>query len=483
MKFLYKTYRILIMGALLLLSSCTDWFVIPPENKITSEDFWISEDAANGAVAGVYNKFRNITTDAFILGELRGDLFEEGDKTNSNQLKLMNGQITTSNTYTKWDKFYSIINNANVVIQNLPTVVELDENYTEDEMLSHQAEMVFVRSVCYFYLTRIFKAAPFTREGYESDDVDFYLAQTSQTEILANLVEDLNEAQKYALESYDAKEFNKGRATVWAHKALLADIYLWQGEYAKAISECNDIISSRKFPLLSAEYWFLNFFPGNANESIFELQYDARYDQTNGLNITGTANNNNVNYRVSGKMMFMYELADMRGFDYGFEYQQSSLLKFIANSVGEEITYRSNQDANWIYYRYAEIFLIKAEAEYELGNPNALNSINEIKLRANAAPLTALPDIKLDWYKELLDERAREFAGEGKRWFDLLRIAMRDFETNKELIIGEALDNIVPNDQEIIESKLNQQDYWYFPVNENEIRKNPNLVQNPYYAN
>jgi hypothetical protein len=78
------------------------------------------------------------------------------------------------------------------------------------------------------------------------------------------------------------------------------------------------------------------------------------------------------------------------------------------------------------------------------------------------------PAVIMQW---IMDERLRELAGEGQRWFDLRRWA----------IGGEiSLDNnyfssIIPT----LMSWDNH--YLYFPIPSTEKDKNPNIVQNPGY--
>ncbi|RNI21974.1 RagB/SusD family nutrient uptake outer membrane protein [Rufibacter latericius] len=74
--------------------------------------------------------------------------------------------------------------------------------------------------------------------------------------------------------------------------------------------------------------------------------------------------------------------------------------------------------------RLAEMYLIAAEADMMRGNTNdALQSINAVRRRAALPGKQAEMEITADQLTIdfILDERAREFAGEQQRWFDLKR--------------------------------------------------------------
>ena len=112
----------------------------------------------------------------------------------------------------------------------------------------------------------------------------------------------------------------------------------------------------------------------------------------------------------------------------------------------------SERDANWIFYRFAEILLMKAEACIELDRFNDANDlISETMLRAGA-PFVEQTDKEL-LREMLLNERGREFLFEGRRWFDMLRAAKRNKFENKQLIIDMILSGADIKQQAILTDK------------------------------
>lgn len=82
-----------------------------------------------------------------------------------------------------------------------------------------------------------------------------------------------------------------------------------------------------------------------------------------------------------------------------------------------------------------------------------------------------------------MDERAREFVGEGKRWFDLLRVAQRDQYKYKEYLIEQVLLGVSGASTPVIRSLLLNENAHYLPIHADELKYNKLLVQNPYYEN
>ncbi|MGA9650539.1 RagB/SusD family nutrient uptake outer membrane protein [Pedobacter sp.] len=99
-----------------------------------------------------------------------------------------------------------------------------------------------------------------------------------------------------------------------------------------------------------------------------------------------------------------------------------TLTKFLDPTRGNFNEAQSAKDAFVI--RFAELYLIASEAKMKLGElDSAAFYVNKIRTRAaKTGQLAAMQvtgtQVTLDF---LLDERAREFAGEQMRWFDLKR--------------------------------------------------------------
>ena len=81
----------------------------------------------------------------------------------------------------------------------------------------------------------------------------------------------------------------------------------------------------------------------------------------------------------------------------------------------------------------------------------------------------------------IMEERALELAFEGKRWFDLLRMGRRNNYARKDQLIEVIVSNVPSTQKRILAAKLNNPLGWYLPVFEDEIERNRNMEQNPFY--
>lgn len=151
---------------------------------------------------------------------------------------------------------------------------------------------------------------------------------------------------------------------------------------------------------------------------------------------------------------------------------------------------RSNAYANWIVYRLTDVMLMKAEALVQKGSEEyetAFCLVNAVNKRARSLTESSARDtLVFNNYKTskekmeqlVLDERNRELMFEGKRWYDLVRMALRDGSNQR--LITEATAKYEDN-VNAIKIKLADPNILFFPYNRDELRLNANLKQNSAY--
>lgn len=148
----------------------------------------------------------------------------------------------------------------------------------------------------------------------------------------------------------------------------------------------------------------------------------------------------------------------------------------------------SNFDANWVLYRKTDVMLMKAEAlahksTLDVNTPEfheayrLVKAVNDRSLMLVSDSLTEV-STKEELAQLVLDERARELAFEGKRWYDLVRVALRDKSTRNILFVANKLEGGAVS---AVQKKMQSMNSIFFPISESEMKLNPLLVQNPAY--
>ncbi len=480
--------------------SCNEWMNLYPPAGLIREEFWKTKEDVESVLMASYESFAALNRLLFIHGEIRGDMVIGDSNQPNNERLIAECNIYSDNALSNWSDFYTVINYANEVIKNAPDVLEVDPTFTEFQMLGFMAEAYFLRSLTYFYLVRIYKEVPLILEPSDTDNVDFYVSKSSEDEILDQIVKDLQDNRKYApaIGYFPFIEENKGRASQAAFDALLADIALWRFDYEAVIANVDKIYNPQvvseenpqQFFLMPPGLWFELYDPGNSLESIFEIQYNQSRSQRN---VTYTlTERSSAQYDPSVKAIslfsFDFALELVRGENASIRrYSETDYIiwKYVG-SAADGRTFRSSSNyysANWIIYRLADLLLMKAEALSQLERySEAMEIINEIRERAEV-PAIVIPNTRIAFEDAILEERRLELAFEGKRWFDLLRMGRRDDFARKEELINIIIENVPSTQKRILAAKLTNPNGWYMPVYEQEIDRNLNLVQNPYYNN
>jgi hypothetical protein len=263
-------------------------------------------------------------------------------------------------------------------------------------------------------------------------------------------------------------------------------------KYTECAAECDKVINSGRFGLVGSNSDMFSdlYYVGNSNESIFELQFDAQklnpfyYMHLASTRRWGAASN--LMEDVFGvDHVNAVPLKDLRGEGCSLRAADLTIWKYIgANSSGSSLRTVDQSYAHWIFYRYADILLMKAEAINQLGrSQEAAQLVTLIRNRAQAFDFnnTMDPNSVSAMEEYILQERQREFAFEGKRWFDVLRNAKRNNYQNLRFLNDMATISVPQDRQQAAYNKLKDPNSHYLPIYLYELQTNKLLVQNPFY--
>jgi hypothetical protein len=430
-----------------LFISCVDT-VILPDNKTVDDDFWQKKTEVDAVVATAYAQLRNADAirNMIVWGDFRSD---ELVITNSlpatagfyNDLQqIYSHNIVPENAFTAWHPFYSAINYCNLVLEKAEGVISVDPDYMQGDYEANKAQVLALRALCYFYLSRVFHDIPVTQGAYMNSSDDMNIGQVSPAEVLDMCINDLQEASKYAVSGSTYGDWrDKGYLNQDGINALLADIYLWRAsvnrdasDYQACVDCCDKVIQAKKeayeqspaFRRLGGDAVKKDYYLSensdmyndlfgqtgqNADENIFELQFKLsgngsnsgldqmyyRYENRTG-NSYGYLKASGVYATVdptnTGKSVWFNDV-DQRLFEYLYDpngvVEQYGVRKYVAqSSVGGSATAQSNpsgsrtnaMNKNWIFYRLTDVMLMKAEALvqlYILNGKSATDTRNE----------------------------------------------------------------------------------------------------------
>ena len=452
------SFHVTLFTLLFTLSSCSDYLDVLPLNEVVLENYWTKKDDVTSELNGCYE---SLTSEGSlermgIWGELRSENLVQGSNLENKYVEILKENILPTNDLTKWEDFYRTINRCNILLNYADGVQKLDPNYTEAQMRANKAEATFIRDLCYFYLIRTFRDVPMVFEPSIDDLQEYKVPATPMMEALKMLSDDLEKVKDDAVLRYvdDSKMTNSeassqayencAKVTRVAIYTLLADIYLWRGEYDKAISCCDYVINFKKNQYKERvakkgqmnDMFLFNGIPmireslansktcgnafneifgyGNENgfsfESIFELGYKKGnegnvknnyiYKFYSGQNIIGGfAAPEDYYQNVTSGTNDYFAKNDCRVYENIIEHSGKYIIgkytnyrpKLENDNVTDFKSLKYNPELitynyhNWIIYRLSDVMLIKAEACIMKNDPDfqtAFSLINSINKRA-----------------------------------------------------------------------------------------------------
>jgi starch-binding outer membrane protein, SusD/RagB family len=476
---------------------------IPPPTQSESS-FFTSESEFRTAIIGAYSSLTDFYSSAnsgsggsavlelwFLPGD---DLSQNG----SQSYEFFNGLNSSDGKLNQFFKSaYVMIGRANKVLQKIATVK--DGVYTTPNLKKYnEGEMLFLRGFAHFMLWNLFGTAPVDTVVVESTE-QFNPPSSSGTQLLDQAIADFTRAAELLpTTAWDAK--NAGRVTANAAYGMLGKTLVFRASATKNAADYQASITA--FDKISGASLVTDFGDNfsadheNGSESLFEFQA--------GYNISGSQNpwlaNDACDCGVAGayyqmfydgaatymsdgrylptnKLKTIFEAGDPR-FDYTLSADSSQIVKYVVNgdvTDGGVVSLNNHR-----ILRLADVILLKAEAILQSGGSTAeaIGLVNQIRTRARAMGGGSAPadqnaaetdkNVIMQW---IMDERLRELAAEGHRWFDMRRWNMAGYIT---------LDNNSFS-SEVPSRMTYDQHFLYFPIPDGETSKNPNIVQNQGY--
>lgn len=464
-----KTIKIIgiVLPMILFTISCSEEFLeVEPKGTALEDNYYQNEAEAYSGLVAVYDvlgkqaaSFENMIS---LLNSGSDDHFTGGgSSSDGSQLQVFSNYTISESTMAEsyWDDFYQGIFRANVLLTKLPNV-DMDEATKR----RFAAETKTLRAICYFELVRLFRNVPLITLPLNADEI-YNVTQADPNDVYSQIETDLLEAIPDLPMTLDLAN-EAGRISKGAGKALLGKVYLYQNKNAEAAAQLAEVngtpgtTSAFGYKLLDdfSDLW--NVSNTYHSESIIEVAYSDQSnsiwdtyswssigpDEGNLLNIMSgprgysrTDGSTAPDY-VSGWgfniiTQSLYDALDgdprldatienLQAYvdsgevtlEESYQYTGYYLKKFLplrsdATTGGGVVDINFRQHVYMI--RLADTYLLEAEA---LGGTGARAQALLDAVRARVG-LPSVP-VSID---AILNERRLELAGEGHRWYDLVR--------------------------------------------------------------
>ena len=466
--FQYLTYPKAFAALLLfctMASSCKKLIEIPasPPSQLSSGQVFADSTNIIGAIAGVYTSFGVTTgggliTNSMLYTGLSGDELTTGAY-DVGDVQFMNNSLISSNSYVSkmWSDAYSNIYQVNACIAGITSTTAISAALKKQLI----GEIKVVRALYYFRLVNLYGGVPLVLSTDYTTTAK--IPRATVDNVYLQITTDLTDAVKSLSVNYPSA--GRARPNIYVAKALLANVYLYRGDWQNAETLTTEVINSGVYSL---EADLNNVFLDGSNEAIWQLPANGQYSQTtDGQFFVSYADGVASSYPVSAFLKNAFEADDQR------------LEKWIGTSQVDEngdgnltasyYPYKyKNRDAavtpaeDYMMIRLGEVYLIRAEARARLSKlAEATADENMVRTRAGLTASTAANSTEV--VASIMHERQTELFCEGaSRWFDLKRWA--------------TIDAVLAAEKPNWKSS-----FALFPIPIDQMRLNPFLTQNPGY--
>lgn len=497
MKKLHKALTLFLV-IILSVSSCTDDLRLEPISQISAASYWKTENDANGAITGMYARFRPQTANMFLWGEMRSNTFGPsvgGEPVN--QGPLYRNTLNASSQLPTWLGLYTVIHDANLILKYVPGITFSSEANKKNIL----AQAYTMRAYCYFIMARTWGGVPIVDTPTEGYSESSQRERATIEQLFSFIKKDLDAA----LPLFPNNNFPTGRFT-WskpAANAVKAEVFLWTGkrmnggnaDFTTALAALNEIETSDVSLLANFASVFDYTNKGN-KEIIFAVRYmdqesgeSLPYDQSF-LHPQSLPNSNDLDPStrplVTGGRGYSYlqVMPHVRSQFSDLDQRKNATFKeiYVYNGgypAGVKTYYTAIQTKydgvliagqrwwydDYVIYRYGDILLMKAEAKNALGQDPSVE-VNKVRQRAYGTSYSQF--VFTNGSKDqndaaILNERLLETAFEGHYWWDVLRF-------------GKAFE-LVPS----LQTQLGKNHLLLFPIVQSTLSVEPKVIQNPGY--
>lgn len=475
-----KIFKTVMVFSLVFFTACDDYIEVEPIGP-DADNYFNNEQEYESALIGAYDMLQSSFWNVLLGVAASDDYAAGGDSFNYDQptIQNVNQMIHTPSDNNQlrdiWNLMYAGLNRANYLLE-----FKDKTDFSGREQIIAQA--YFLRAYYAFELAKHFGDIPLKVEtrGGVSRIVDQRIIIGEQYDInrvgsISAVYSLIEEDLKEAIPNLPVVQSDVYKVTKGAAQALLGKVYLYHGtfdddKFADAASAFSDVIGSSQYSLKTGDD-YLNLFETsaeNGSESVFEIQYTgvepagwnciicsegsyfpkfcgprSPYDNSEFVTGWGFCLPSQELYDLydeddARRDVTIYDLRDQQD-SYSQGRDDTGLFnkKYIPRKADD----RAGSDPlnfanNYRSIRYADVLLMAAEADAQSGGANAETYLNQVRARAygdNSHDYTAAEG---DILEAIYSERRKELAGEGHRFFDLVRTgqaaaAIPGFTANK----------------------------------------------------
>ncbi|TDH24601.1 RagB/SusD family nutrient uptake outer membrane protein [Segetibacter sp. 3557_3] len=415
----YRSYIFILTVSTILLGSCKKFLDLKPIDSPTEDNFYVDEKGLQGGLTAAYDALQDNGLYGNVLlslTEIRSDNMEDNDQGASGGVRYQIESFAErpDNTLVTecWLAHFKAIYRANVVLSRAPAI-QMDS--TRKKQIIGEAS--FLRALNYFNATRLWGKLPLITTPQASTEARNN-TRADTAAIYAQIITDLTLAVNNLPTTWP--DAQRGRATSFAARGLLAKVLLYQKTWDQVVSTIQPLITAINAGTVVGLVPQPTTFP-NAMKTSRDVLFSARF-LSGGIGESANQNNRFRNVGGNNAVIMPPSL---------FEANDNRRALVAPTSAGGERPgkYNGTQVNNEVsmdipIVRCAEAMLIYAEALNELGYPNtaAFTALNAVRTNAGITTLTSaqLPD-QASFRNAVYKERRLELALELDRWFDIVR--------------------------------------------------------------